>query len=62
MRVVTGNFTSIDCDNSFTTSRHFGVRVAIKLTSNLSNQFRPARREGFSADEDEDFSALPIGL
>jgi hypothetical protein len=31
-------------------------------TSNLSNQFRPVRREGFSAGEEEDLSTLLIGL
>src|ERR1700716_2119156 len=56
-----GSFTSIDRDKSLTTCRHLGVWLAIKLTSNLSIQFRPVRREGFSAGEEEDLSTPLIG-
>src|SRR6266487_2625014 len=41
---------SIDCDKMRTISRHFGVRLPMKMTSLVCNQFRRARTDG-----------LPIG-
>jgi hypothetical protein len=61
IRNVIGSVTSMDCDNSLTTSRHLGVWLAIKRISDLSSQFRPLRRDGFSAGREEDLWKLLIG-